>query len=57
MVKIGLRCVFVLALVVVAGGCSIPLGPWGGPAYELDTTLIGTGKQAIIPREDGSPWN
>ena len=37
---------------LVAGCGEIPLGPWGGPAYTLDTEKIGTGQQAISPRND-----
>jgi hypothetical protein len=33
------------------------LGPWGGPAYRLDSEKIGTGQQAITPRTDASHWN
>jgi hypothetical protein len=41
-----------LFLSACVAGCSWPLGPWGGPAYTLDFDKIGTGLQAISPRND-----
>ena len=48
---------FVLtAAVAAANGCSlIPLGPWGGPAYQLDES--GGGEPAIKLRNDHQYWN
>jgi hypothetical protein len=51
------RTVFWAALLLIltatiAGCSSWNLGPWGGPAYTLDTEKIGTGQQAITPRND-----
>lgn len=42
---------------VAAAGCALPLGPWGGPAYELNVGDIGAGKQAITPRNDSDYQN
>ena len=48
-----LRIILILAFLSQGTGCpSIDLGPWGGPAYTIDTSLIGTGQQAITPRND-----
>jgi hypothetical protein len=47
------RLVLASALALSPLGCSLPLGPWGGPAYTLDTDKIGTGEPAITPRNDG----
>lgn len=42
-----------LILVIAPAGCRwLDLGPWGGPAYTLDTEKVGTGQQAITPRND-----
>ena len=38
-------------ILLMTTGCSF--GPWGGPAYTLDPGKIGTGQQAITPRNDG----
>jgi len=44
-----------LAAVAMPGCCLVSqLGPWGGPAYDLDYDKIGTGEQAITPTND--PW-
>lgn len=48
----------VLLILTCLSGCvSIDLGPWGGPAYTLDTDKIGTGEQAIRPRNDNKYMN
>ena len=44
-----------LALVVVAGGCSLPTT--GGMAYDIDASKVGTGQQAVVPRNDGGYWD
>ena len=42
-----------LVLISAQAGCAyLPLGPWGGPAYDLDLGKIGTGEPAIVPRND-----
>lgn len=49
---------FVLFLVIVTmlTGCGIiGLPPWGGSAYGVDLGKIGTGEQAVTPRND--PWH
>ncbi|HVJ79972.1 MAG TPA: hypothetical protein VNC50_02785 [Planctomycetia bacterium] len=44
------------AVLASATGCSlIPLGPWGGPAYQLDES--GSGGPEIKPRNDHQYWN
>ena len=49
---------FGLLLLISVTGCpSIDLGPWGGAAYTLDTGKIGSGQQAIIPRNDNQYWD
>jgi hypothetical protein len=53
MFKCALIIVSVLVALFAASGCTVPLGPWGGPAYELDVGKIGSGQQAIKPKEDG----
>jgi hypothetical protein len=50
--RIRFRLVVVIVAMIAAAGCTVPLGPWGGPAYELNVGDIGTGKQAITPRND-----
>jgi hypothetical protein len=47
------------ASVVLPGCCGLVsnLGPWGGPAYEIDHDKIGTGEQAIVPRNDELFWD
>lgn len=53
MTKAFLRLAMLLICTAPAVGCSSwNLGPWGGPAYTLDTEKIGTGQQAITPRND-----
>jgi hypothetical protein len=49
--------VIVLIGAVIAAGCTVPLGPWGGPAYDLDTSKIGSGAAAITPRNDADYSN
>lgn len=57
------RAVLKLALLAAAAipvsGCGfcMPLGPWGGPAYTLDTDRIGTGRPAIVPLNDAVTWD
>ena len=46
-----------LAAITLVGCSSIGLGPWGGPAYDLDVNKIGTGEPAISLRNDGEFWN
>jgi hypothetical protein len=47
------RLSILLTLASVSAGCSsIDLGPWGGPAYTLHTDQIGSGRNAILPRND-----
>ena len=46
----------VLATISISCG-TIDLGPRGGPAHTLDTDKIGTGQQAINPRNDAQYWN
>jgi hypothetical protein len=46
-----------LMTLLAAAGCRIPVGPWGGPGYELHTDKIGTGEQAIQPRNDSTYWH
>lgn len=42
-----------LAAVLAPGCCLVSqLGPWGGPAYDLDYSKIGTGEQVITPSND-----
>jgi hypothetical protein len=45
-----LRIVLLLVIGLLPTGCN--LGPWGGPAYTLDPFQIGSGQQAIVPRND-----
>jgi hypothetical protein len=46
-----------------SSGCAwIQLGPWGGPAYDLQFDKVGTGEQAIVPTNnaaycDGQPMD
>ena len=54
MLKPLLLAFLLLALPVAGSGCSINLGPWGGPAYTLDLDRIGTGEPAINLRNDES---
>jgi len=46
-----------LVIALVSAGCSWPLGPWGGPAYELDLSKVGTGQEAISLRNDAEYKN
>jgi hypothetical protein len=58
MIRRVLRLALLSAAATLPMGCGlIDLGPWGGPAYSLDTGKIGTGQQAITPRNDASSWN
>jgi hypothetical protein len=52
MTKNALRFIVVSVISVCTTGCTVPLGPWGGPAYDLNVADVGTGKQAITPRND-----
>jgi hypothetical protein len=46
------------ALVAITfAGCQLPLGPWGGPAYEVDTTKAGSDESSISLRNDAQFWN
>jgi hypothetical protein len=47
-----LRLMLFALIALAPAGCSIPLGPWGGPAYTLEPSQIGTGQDAIVPRND-----
>ena len=51
------RVLGLLLSICPTGCCLVDLGPWGGPAYTLDTSKIGTGQQAITPRDDAQYWN
>jgi hypothetical protein len=48
------------ALLILVGllsssGCGgFQLGPWGGPAYDLQLDKVGTGGQAIVPTNDAA---
>jgi hypothetical protein len=47
---------------LASGCCSCDFPSWGGPALSLDSSKIGTGQQAIAPRNDaeyanGEPMN
>lgn len=46
----------ILATLIALAGCNT-LGPWGGPAYTLDTDKVGTGQSAISLRNDAQFWN
>ena len=46
---------FLFVGLMLQAGCS--LGPWGGPAYTIDWGKIGSGEQAIVPRNDSSYSN
>ena len=50
MVQVILRLAFLLTIATLPTGCNI--GPWGGPVYTVDPSLIGSGQQAITPRTD-----
>jgi hypothetical protein len=53
-----LLLILVLAMVATPGCCIVSqLGPWGGPAYDLDYGKIGTGEQAITPTNDAFYMN
>jgi hypothetical protein len=53
MIRILFLIVLLAALVSTVSSCSdVPMGPWGGPAYVLEPSKIGTGEQAIVPRND-----
>jgi hypothetical protein len=56
MIRLPLRLALLAALAGLLVGCD-DLGPWGGPAYTVDWNKIGTGEQAILPRNDASYWN
>jgi hypothetical protein len=48
---LGLALLLAFVATAIAGaGCS--LGPWGGPGYVFNPGAIGTGEQAIVPRND-----
>jgi hypothetical protein len=58
MIRRVLRLALLSAAATLPTGCGlVDLGPWGGPAYSLDIDKIGTGQQAITPRNDTSNWN
>jgi hypothetical protein len=40
---------------LAACGCSLPAT--GGRAYDIDASKIGTGEQAVVPRNDSQFWN
>lgn len=53
--RVILPMLFGCALLALPGCCLVSqLGPWGGPAYDLDYDKIGTGEQVITPTND--PW-
>lgn len=55
MTGVVLRLCAVVTLAGVSTGCgALDLGPWGGPTYTLDPAKVGTGQQAITPRNDWS---
>jgi hypothetical protein len=48
----------ILAGLLASSGCgSFQLGPWGGPAYDLQFDKVGTGQQAIVPTNDAAYWD
>jgi hypothetical protein len=48
----------ILAGLLSSSGCGgFQLGPWGGPAYDLQFDKVGTGEQAIVPANDAAYWN
>jgi len=46
-----------LIMFTAISGCAWNLGPWGGPAYMLDLNRVGSGEQAIQPRNDDANWH
>jgi hypothetical protein len=53
MIRASLRLAAFLILAGSSGGCAlIDLGPWGGPAYTLDTGRLGSGEPALELRND-----
>jgi hypothetical protein len=55
--RLALRLVLFLVPITLASGCSIPTGPQNGYQCTLYTGSIGTGEQAITPRNDESYSN
>jgi hypothetical protein len=59
--KSGGRLAFVIIAAAIVGttcgGCRIPLGPWNGSAFQLDTDKIGSGEPAVQKRNDRDYWN
>ena len=53
--RIAIALFLAFASVTLPTGCQ--LGPWGGPAYDVDYGKIGTGEQAITPRNDAFYMN
>jgi hypothetical protein len=52
------RIIAAVLLIGSLSGCGVfNLGPWGGPAYEMDTDKLGTGQQTIVPRTDATYYN
>jgi len=48
----------ILVELLSSSGCgSFQLGPWGGPAYDLQIDKVGTGEQAIVPTNDAAYWD
>jgi hypothetical protein len=58
MCRVMVRVALLMCATVPLAGCGLfDLGPSGGPAYQLDSAKVGTGQQAITPRNDSSYWN
>jgi hypothetical protein len=60
MLRTVMQLVVLAPLAALPLGCStlgFDIGPWGGPAYKLDLDTVGTGEQAIVPRNDYSYAN
>jgi hypothetical protein len=49
-----LRSLFVAVVLASLSGCGWILGPWGGPAYSLDSDKFNTGQPAFLPWNDAA---
>ena len=55
-----LRLTVMIAFVMAFAGCrclNFGVGPRRVPAYTVDMEKVGSGEQAIIPRNNASFWN
>ena len=55
-----IRVTLVMASAVVLVGCrsvNLGIGSRGGPAYTVRGDKIGSGEQAIVPRNNSRYWN